>query len=468
MKKLDLLLINSNLNYEIAKKQRITMRLEKNIPNQESPYLNIAYLIASVKKAGYSSQFIDMVVDEYSVDDIVEFCVKNKPALIGFSAFTVQMNDVGIIAKAIKAKYSEAIICVGGCHVYALPLETLENIPEVDFVVRGEAENILPKILKSSFDLKEIEKIQGVITRSKKDISPAYVQDLDSLPYPAWEDFDLKKYPGCNPHQTKLELPMMTGRGCPYRCTFCCRANGGKIRRRNIQSIISEIEYLIDKFECEAIYFTDENFILDNKSSVELLDMIISKGINKKIKWGCSMRVSQAKPDIMKKMAEAGCYYVFFGFESANSETLKRVNKAIVIKDMYNAVLATKQAGIVPTGAFIIGLPGDTKDDVYKAIELGKELYLYSITFPIAVPYPGTVLRQQAQDNMWGMKILSDDWGLYGKKQNANEIFKVMESDKFSAEERLKMQRIAYQVHPKKRIKDYVDKHLKQYKEVKK
>lgn len=462
---LNLLLVNPSLDWMTEKEQMIAIRLEKSIPNQESPPLNVAYLLASVKRAGFTVKFIDMIVDRYSVEKLVQFCAETRPALIGFSAFTRQIGAVGRIAKAIKADWTEATICVGGCHVFAMPLETLEEIPEIDFVFCGEADELLPKILEEPSDLKAISKLPGVIARGKQDLSPTFVKDLDALPFPSWEEFDLTKYPGNGPHGTKLQLPMITGRGCPYRCTFCCRANGDFNRRRSVQNVIAEMEYLVDKFGCEAIYFYDENFILDNKWTDQLFDDMIERGLNRKVKWGCSMRVQPAKPKLMQRMAEAGCYYVFFGFESANENTLKRIKKGITTQQMREAVLATKQAGIIPVGAFIIGLPGEREEEIYQAIDLGKELYLYSITFPIAVPYPGTEMREQAMKHMWGMKILHDNWEEYGKKErDASENFQVMESDDFSAYQRLEMQKIAYKAHPKKKIQEYIELHLTQFK----
>ena len=110
-----------------------------------------------------------------------------------------------------------------------------------------------------------------------------------------------------------------------------------------------------------------------------------------------------------------------------------------------------KRAGIVPVGSFIIGLPGDTKEDIYKAIALGKELDLYSITFPIAVPYPGTLMREQALNHMYGMRILSNNWNYYGKKAiDSKEDFEILESDDLPAKMRKELQEMAYSEHPKK------------------
>ncbi len=457
-KDIDFLMIIPSVDWQTECVQKNSMRIEKSIPNQEVPPLNIAYILAALKQKGYIVKCIDMIVDGFSVDRLKEYIAEAKPCLIGFTAFTKQICDAGEIAASIKQEFPESVICAGGPHVFALPVETLEEFPAFDFVVRGEAELIMPGILKCIISQGRLSDIKGVITRGKKELSIASVGDINSLPLPAWEEFDFSKYPGATPHKTRLELPMITSRGCSFKCTFCCRANGDDSRRRSVESVIAEIEHNIDTYGCEAIHFFDENFIMNGEWPNEFFKAMISRGLNKKVKWSCALRVTLAKPEMAEKMREAGCYYVFLGFESANEPTLKRIKKGISVKHMKDAVLAIKRAGIVPTGAFMIGLPGDTEEEVFKAIELGKELDLYSITFPIAVPYPGTKMREEALKNMYGMRILTNKWNLYGKKEaNSEELFEVMESDDLGAERRIELKEYAYSRHPKKSFDEYVE-----------
>jgi radical SAM superfamily enzyme YgiQ (UPF0313 family) len=150
-------------------------------------------------------------------------------------------------------------------------------------------------------------------------------------------------------------------------------------------------------------------------------------------------------------MRETGCYYIFFGMESANDEMLKRIKKNITTAEIKNAVRWAKEAGIIPVGAFIIGLPGDTEHDTHLAIELGNELDLYSITFPIAVPFPGTVLRAMAQKGEMGMRIISDNWDHYGKQDPG-----VMDSSELDWAKRKQLQALAYSHFPKQRVDDYI------------
>jgi anaerobic magnesium-protoporphyrin IX monomethyl ester cyclase len=409
------------------------------------------------KKEGLRVKFIDMIEDGVGVDELLDFIDKTNPSLVGFSAFTKQICAVGKISTKIKRKVHDVMICVGGCHASAMPLQTLEEFPDIDFVFSGEVEEQLLNIFSCLNDHHALVRLPGVVTRDSKNISSVFIKDLDRIPFPAWEEFDLAKYPGNLPHRTKRELPMITTRGCPYKCTFCCRSNGDKIRYRSVKSVISEIERNIEEFGCEAIAFYDDNFIMDKRRTEQLFYELNRLGLNKKIKWGCSMRVDNASPDLMKNMRKAGCFYVYFGFESANDDTLERIQKRTSVSQMLQAVKAAKQAGIVPVGSFMIGLPGDTKEDIYKAIALGKELDLYSITFPIAVPYPGTVMREQALKNMYGMRILSNDWDYYGRKTiDSAEDFEILESDDLTARMRKELQEFAYSQHPKKKWDEYL------------
>jgi len=152
-------------------------------------------------------------------------------------------------------------------------------------------------------------------------------------------------------------------------------------------------------------------------------------------------------------MKESGCYYVFFGLENADDAILNNARKRITVSQIKKAVEWAKSSGIIVSGSFIIGLPGETEETVRKSIKLAQELDLYSTTFPIAVPYPGTVLRKMAIDHEYGLRILSNNWENYDKQYPG-----VMESEQLSIERRRELQKLAYDLNPKKKIKEYVKK----------
>ncbi|MDP1852706.1 MAG: radical SAM protein [Candidatus Omnitrophota bacterium] len=453
--KLDLLLINPSLNWELDQKNKMNVRIEKDIPNQETPHIGIAYLLAIAKKEGLKVKYIDMVIDCFSIEQLIDFVSKTKPAVVGFTAFTIQVRTAAFIAEKIKHTLPEVKICVGGPHVTAIPKETLDEFPWFDFVISGEGEEVLPKIFDSLGNDQALSRINGVITRMTEKVivgaSNNPILNLDSLPFPAWQEFNLSKYPGTYPHRTNLELPMVTGRGCPYRCVFCCRALGSTVRHRSVLSVIAEIERNISEFNCKSVAFLDETFLINMAWVDEFLNVFVDRGLHKKITWSCSTRVSDMSLELLKRMRNAGCYFIFFGLESADDQTLKLIKKNITTKQIEDVVRWTKLAGIIPVGAFIIGLPGDTEKHVMKAIAMAEKLDLYSVTFPIAVPFPGTELRQMALRGEYGMKIVSDNWSHYGKQDPG-----VMESKELSWSKRKELQQMAYLRNPKKKIADYL------------
>jgi radical SAM superfamily enzyme YgiQ (UPF0313 family) len=449
--RLDLLLVSPCLDFEQAQKKRIAMRIDEKIPNQESPPLGIGYLIAIAKEQGLKTRFIDMGISQLTVEDLIEYIRKAGPKLVGFAAYTIQIKSAAFIARQIKKRFPALPVCVGGVHATVTPKETLEEFESFDFAVCGEAEMLLPELLEKLDRGTSLSGVPGVVTRETQDFSRQSIEHLDSLPFPAWEQFNLDDYQGCYPHRTNLELPMSTSRGCPYSCVFCVRAFGQRRRSRSVESVLSEIERNIEDFGCESICFVDETFMFDLKWCNELFAQMIKRGLNKKITWSCSTRVNNVSPDLFKLMRKAGCYYVFFGLESGDDTILKTIKKKITIDQIRKAIQWAKQAKLICVGSFIIGLPGETEETVNRNIELAQELDLYSVTFPIAVPFPRTELRDMAEKHEYGLRILSDNWDDYGKQYPG-----VMESDDLSIEKRRELQKKGYELNPKKNIEQYI------------
>ena len=452
---LDLLLVHPTLDFNIDLDALMSRKVEEDIAISNSPPPGIGYLLAIAKENNIKTKFVDMVTAKVTPDQLIDYIIKSTPTLIGFTALTVQIKSAGFLAEKIKNHFPEILLCAGGMHATAMPKETLDEFGALDFVVCGEGELVILEIFKNLAKNLPLDPIPGVATREKPKPGEQQITNLDDLPFPAWEEMDLGKFNGIFPHRTKLELPMWTSRGCPFPCTFCARPLGRDRNSRSVASVISEIERNIDEFGCESIAFVDETFIINVKWSTELFNAMIERGINKKINWSCETHVNIASPELFRLMKKAGCYYVFFGLENAEDSILRDVGKMSKVETVRNAVKWAKDAGIIVAGSFIIGLPGETEDTVMHSIKLAQELDLYSVTFPIAVPFPGTYLRKQALRNEHGLKILTDNWEDYDKQYPG-----VMESDTMSIERRREFQQLAYEMNPKKKINEYIKKLL--------
>ena len=419
--------------------------------------ISTGYLITAVKNEGFRIKFIDMLAEKVAIDDLMKYIKDNEPRVIGMPAFTFQVPIVIKLFSIIKKSFPDIILCMGGCHASAMPEETLISYPDIDFVVKGEAEVIMPIVLERIIGGQSILDVPGIFTRDGGSNYDVFVEDIDNLSFPDWEEFQVSKYPA--PEMRKISLPMLTGRGCPFKCIFCCRQSGDKCRRRSVGSVIEEIKRNVNFFGCDTISFMDDTFVLDKEWMYQFMESMNSTGLSKKVKWACGTRTDSVSQELLKKMKMAGCYDISYGFESANSEVLKIIKKGSSPDKMIDATRWTKEAGIAPSGPIMIGLPGDTKSTILKSIEFGEKLGLFSITFPILVPYPGTEIRRMALAGEYGMRIRSNEWGEY----MANDFHRYgrgkighLESEDLLWEERIEIQRNAYKENPKKKLSEYM------------
>jgi anaerobic magnesium-protoporphyrin IX monomethyl ester cyclase len=447
MNKLDILFVNpcANINSERLRKDKT--KIDEKIPRQDPAHIGMGYLMAIAEKEDISVDYIDMAAYEMSVDELLNVISHTNPTIVGFTAFTVQIKSAAYIAECIKHKFPNILTCLGGAHATAIPEETLKEFPSFDFIVSSEADNLLTPILNN---LNNLDGIPGIVTRTTTKRGGNRIKDLDSLPFPAWNRFDLTKYPGSDPHRTKRELLMSTSRGCPFSCNFCAKMFGRLRISRSVDSVIAEMERNIKDFGAESICFIDETFIANPSWNEKLFTTMIDRGINKKIKWSCCTRVDIVTPEMFKLMRKSGCYYVFFGFEHGDDEMLKIMGKQADSNQARLAVKWAKDVGIVSVGCFILGLPGETIESARRNMHFAKDLNIYSTSFPIACPYPGSKLRKQAENREYGLKILTNNWDDYGKQYPG-----VMESDKISIDQLRALQKEAYELNPKKCLDDY-------------
>ncbi len=175
----DILLVNPSLDVEQDSKKRLAMRIDKKIPNQESPPLGMGYLIAVANQHGLKAKFIDMGVSHFTVEDLLEHIGEVNPKLVGFTAYTVQIKSAAFIAKEIKKRFPALWVCAGGVHATVTPKETLEEFEGFDFAICGEAELLLPKLLDSIGRGTPLSDVAGVVTRDKKEFSRQAIECLD-------------------------------------------------------------------------------------------------------------------------------------------------------------------------------------------------------------------------------------------------------------------------------------------------
>ncbi len=223
-----------------------------------------------------------------------------------------------------------------------------------------------------------------------------YAEDLDSLPFPAWDLFQIDYYSLVRfPHANNKDrcLPVITGRGCPFRCNFCYRVHEG-YRLRSVENVVEEISYLKERYNVNYIQFADELLMTSPGRTEEICEALKPLGI----KWLCNGRLNYAKPNIIKRMKEAGCVFINYGIECFDDTVLKNMNKNLTTKQIEEGVEATLKEGVSPGLNMIWGNIGDTKETLWKSVEflLKYDDHAQLRTIRPVTPYPGCELYYKA------------------------------------------------------------------------
>jgi radical SAM superfamily enzyme YgiQ (UPF0313 family) len=249
-----------------------------------APPLGLAYIAAVLEKNDMDVSILDGYLLKCSKEILVQILNKERPDIIGITAVTPSIKDAFEVAKISKNVFPKVKIVIGGSHATALPHEVASN-PYVDFVCYGEGEYTMLEIAKTISNGRDLSAIAGIAYKknSRIVINPPrpFLVDLDSLPFPAHHLLPMARY---NPKRHRGKgpqwAPMVTGRGCPFKCIFCAEPKilGHKHRYRSAKNIIDEIEYLKEIFGIRYITFGDSTFTIQKKRIEELCRNCSIKG----------------------------------------------------------------------------------------------------------------------------------------------------------------------------------------------
>jgi len=429
-----------------------------------TPSLGIGYLAAYCRQHGIEVDILDLRLPHRSLNDIEAYIGKRNYSLIGITAFTNEVFFAGIIARFIKGNFPETLIAIGGPHASIDPEGTLDEFPDFDFAVIGEGEETLLELINGIDANKEnnFVNIKGLALKKNGSVvlteRRSVLEDIDMLPLPAWDLFELKYY-------RKGLFMVMTSRGCPYSCYFCTpHYLGEKIRVRNYLNVVDEIEYINSNFGAIKIQFADAMISILKDNIIRLCDEIIRRGLNKRIRWDCETRADCLNPQLLNKMKKAGCRWVAIGVETGNERILADVIGKKETKDQIrDGVKLCKKAAIKVRCFFVLGHYTETFETIRETIRFALELNPDALAFGLLVPNPGTKIRQLAEIHAGGLRILHSRW------QDYNQFnYSCMESEDLSLGDLKKWQAKAYFTfylhHPGKALVLFLDKSGYNYK----
>ncbi len=399
------------------------------------PQSSLAYLAAMVPD-GMSVRIIDAIAEEMTIDAFKDEIRKEKPK---FYVSYITGTTFAVDAMGVQeAKREGATTIAIGTHVSAVPTNTLDLLPELDYVIRHEPEMTFREVIDRTLASESLAECPGLALRdeagkAKVTADRPLVKHLDELPIPRQHLLPLDRYK--MPFLGNRYVWVLTNRGCPYSCTYCFEGVvwGKSVRFRSAESIYKELEYLAEH-KVHNVLFLADLFTYNKKGVMELCDMIIERKL--KVRWTCNSRVDTIDEEMIVKMKQAGCWLVAFGIESGSQKVLDNVKKDAMVEDAVRTINLCNKHGVKTWGYFIIGLPGETKETVRETIDLAKKIPLDIALFHVAMPYAGTEFYFQSVANGW---LNTYDWKHFDMNDSA-----VVGYDDFSAEEILKATKQAF------------------------
>jgi anaerobic magnesium-protoporphyrin IX monomethyl ester cyclase len=371
--------------------------------------LNLLYISAALKKAGYDTRVFELTRYLKNVSirnplnrilkDFVNLLDSYRPDIVGFSVMTVGYNITKAMAQAVKRRGTKVIF--GGIHPTVLPEETIAE-SFVDFICIGEGELPVVNLLNGYFSGDDYTKVKGIWGKDengkiwRNDVENL-VNDLDSLPFPDRDALDSHYY---NAELTGANI--FTSRGCPYPCSFCqnkfllnlYEGKGTFVRYRSPENVYDEMETIISKYGTECFYFSDETFTLNKKKALDFLQGY--KERFKNVSFMCQTRIDRVDEEVMAALKEAGCHQINLAIESGDAS----IRNDVLLKNFTDEQIKTvfglaKKYGIKTQSFNMIGIPGETLQNVFETININKELRPDRVLCTVFMPFPGTELGEK-------------------------------------------------------------------------
>ena len=346
------------------------------------------------------SRVVDAPVQKYSLEECLAIA-KDFDMVVMYTSTPTLKIDIET-ARRIKEAKPDIVTVLTGPHVSILPEESLRaGVGIIDIVCRGEFDYTVKELCEG----RPREEVQGIsFLRDGTAVHTAdrpILTDLDSLPFVApiyKRDLPIEEY--VIPHFKNPYVSIYSSRGCPAKCTFCLwpqTYSGQKMRTRSPQNVYEEVKWIKENLpHIKDISFDDDTFSADKKHARAVSELIKPLGVS----WTVNARAN-CDFETLKIMRDAGMHHVVVGYESGNEQILKNIKKGVTKEQAIQFTKDCKKLGITIHGAFIMGLPGETRETIQETIAYAIMLDLESIQVSLASPYPGTEFFEQCKREGW-------------------------------------------------------------------
>ncbi len=375
------------------------------------PPLSLLYLATSLQKRNSEVTVFDRdgFLDER---EMIAMVVDSRPEVLGIPIFTRNLREAFIISQEFRRRLPNLIIIAGGPHPTACPDNTLNLIPEINFVLCGESDYTFCEVVEQLQSNVAYPKTAGLyywsdgkIVLNQVGIAP---QDLNMIPFPnrklLWDNYKKGLYWRIG-RKGVTDL-MITSRGCPFNCKFCFKIERG-YRFRSPENVVNELVYLAS-IGIKNVDFADDLFTLNKSRCIEICRLLRETGLKFDLK--VRSRVDTIDDEMLAEMRKSGVRIVVYGFESGSQKVLNAMNKKTKVERNYEVVHMTKKAGLQCFADMFIGFPGETPETLAETEKFLLKARPTAVNMGILYPLPATQVYLEAKKN----GSLIGDWSLDG------------------------------------------------------
>ncbi|UCE96190.1 MAG: radical SAM protein [Candidatus Bathyarchaeota archaeon] len=368
------------------------------------PPLGILYIATLLKDEGVEVSVLDQAAEGYSIVQTAKWVERQDPDILGFSALASSGKTAARIAQKVREINPDITTVFGNYYSTFNDQRILTTYPQTDIIVRGEGEETTKELVKSLEKNHSLKKVKGITFREKNKIITTpdrpLIKDIDTLPIP---DRALLK---TEYHSTligaigapKKFTTLLSSRGCPYRCKFCgCQKIAhGTWRPRSVEKTFEELQMLASEGYRQFL-FVDDSLTINQKRIIKLCRKISKERLD--VEWICEGRVNHSSYELMRSMVKAGCKIIYFGIESSCQRILDYYQKQITPQQSRTAVKTARKAGMdIIVGSFIIGAPGETRQEIEKTLKFAQEIHLDVPQYNILGVFPGMPLWDEFRE----------------------------------------------------------------------
>jgi radical SAM superfamily enzyme YgiQ (UPF0313 family) len=382
----------------------------REIPQQaDFPPMGLAYISAYLCANGINAEVLDAA--SFNWKRLENEVLSIRPKIIGFPCWTMERGQTFKAAKMVRQILPGTKVVIGGHHASAFPTHMFEQAC-ADAVVIGEGEITTLELAKALLNKENISDILGIAYHDGSRVvinqGRPLIENLDTLPFPCHDRFNLDEYLGL-PEVNGRAASMMTSRGCPHKCIYCSGSKfwHRKWRPRSAENVLAEIGWLYNDLNVRNLMFFDDNFTVNKQRAIDICRGIIDARMT--IRFVAESHVSHINSELLEWMKKAGCYRIDFGIESGSPKILKTINKKQTAPQIESVFKMVHAAGIKPRAYLMIGNPGEDESTILETAALMKKIQPYDTlgAHPLVI-MPNTRIYEMAKAD----GIISDDFWL--------------------------------------------------------